>query len=196
MLPVPAPLAAKVAALRGGAYRPAEPVAISTTGTADRRITLSGYRNERPVIDASLIRGNQWFVTQSAAYWMVQNLTVHSAATFPWVCFSCTHTVFQRLEIYENGATGLVLRGEGTIGNSVLDSDFHDNHDDPKNGENADGVAVKDGSGAGNVIRGVRAFRDSDDGVDLSGFASPVQIRRSWAYGNGHGPAPGRLVAA
>ncbi|GAB2831992.1 hypothetical protein GCM10022221_33610 [Actinocorallia aurea] len=173
-------------ALRGGTYRPAEPVAISTSGTADRRITLSGYRDEEPVIDASLIRGNQWFVTQRASFWTVQNLAVHSAKTYPWVCFSCTGTVFQRLEMYENGATGLMLRGEGTSGNSVLDSDFHDNHDDAKNGENADGVQFKDGSGTGNVIRGVRAYRNSDDGVDLSGFASPVEVRRSWAFGNGH----------
>ncbi len=175
----------QVIAVRGGAYRPTSPVTITTSGTADKRITLSNYRDEQPVIDASAIRSNQWYVTQRASYWTVQGLTVHSSPTFPFVCVSCQHNVYQRLSLYGNGDTALVLRGAGTVGNTVLDSDFHDNHDDAKHGANADGVAFKDGSGAGNVIRGCRAFRNSDDGVDLSGFADPVTVEHNWAYGNG-----------
>ena len=42
-------------ALRGGTYRPTGPVVITTSGTASKRITLSNYRDERPVIDASAV---------------------------------------------------------------------------------------------------------------------------------------------
>ncbi|MBB5867958.1 RNA polymerase sigma factor (sigma-70 family) [Allocatelliglobosispora scoriae] len=172
-------------ALRGGTYRPTAPVAITTSGEPSRRITMSNYRGEKPVIDASLIRSNQWFITQRASYWTVQGLTVQGSPTFPYVCVGCRSTVFQRLTMFDNGATGLVLRGPGTIANQVLDSDFHDNHDDAAHGANADGVAFKDGSGTGNLIRGCRAFRNADDGVDLSGFADPVRIEHTWAHGNG-----------
>ncbi|MBV1850745.1 sigma-70 family RNA polymerase sigma factor [Catellatospora tritici] len=172
-------------ALRGGTYRATGPVTITTSGTESQRITLSNYRDEQPVLDATTIRDNQWYVTQRASYWTVQGLTVQHAKTFPYVCVSCRGSVFQRLSMHDNGATGLVLRGPGTVGNRVLDSDFHDNHDDAAHGANADGVAFKDGDGAGNVIRGCRAFRNADDGVDLSGFADPVTVERNWAYGNG-----------
>ncbi|GHJ42707.1 hypothetical protein Cs7R123_00490 [Catellatospora sp. TT07R-123] len=177
--------AGQTIALRGGTYRAAAPVTITTSGTGSQRITLSNYRGEQPVLDATAIRGNQWYVTQRASYWTVQGLAVQHAKTFPYVCVSCRGSVFQRLAMHDNGATGLVLRGPGTVGNQVLDSDFHDNHDDAAHGANADGVAFKDGDGAGNIIRGCRAFRNADDGIDLSGFADPVTVEHNWAYGNG-----------
>ncbi|WP_051367288.1 sigma-70 family RNA polymerase sigma factor [Hamadaea tsunoensis] len=172
-------------AVRGGTYRPTTPVTITTSGTPSQRITLTNYPGEQPVFDASGLRSNQWFVTQRASYWTVQGLTVTGAPTYPFVCVSCAHNVYKRLSIHDNGATGLVLRGADTSANSVLDSDFHDNHDDAAHGANADGLAFKDGTGTGNLVRGVRAYANADDGIDLSGFASPVTITHSWAYGNG-----------
>ncbi len=172
-------------ALRGGAYRPTSPVTFTTNGTPTARITLSNYRDEQPVIDATAIRSNEWYITQRASYWTVQGIAVHASPTFPYVCVSCQHDVFRQLTISDNGATGLVLRGPNTVDNQVLDSDFHDNHDDAAHGANADGVAFKDGSGTGNVIRDCRAYHNADDGVDLSGFADPVTVAHNWAYGNG-----------
>jgi pectate disaccharide-lyase len=173
-------------AMRAGTYRPTSPVTISTSGTATKRIMLSNYRNETPVIDASRIKSDQWYVTQRASYWTVQGLTVHGSPSNPYLCFSCAHNVFQRLTMYDNGGTGLELRGPNTIGNRVLNSDFHDNHDDARQGANADGVAIKEGSGTGNLVSGCRVYRNADDGLDLSGFSDPVTITHNWAYGNGH----------
>lgn len=51
-------------ALRGGTYRPARPVTITTSGTANKRIVLTNYRDERAVIDASAIPADQWAITQ------------------------------------------------------------------------------------------------------------------------------------
>lgn len=170
-------------ALRGGIYRPDSPVTISTNGTAAKRITLSNYRDEHPILDASKIKSNQWYVTHRAAYWTVQGIEIYKAPSYPYVCEGCQHSVFRLLDIHDNGATGLMLRGENVVGNLVVDGDFHDNHD--ASGGGADGIAFKDGTGTGNVVRDCRAFRNSDDGLDLSGFASPVRIDRLWAYGNG-----------
>jgi pectate disaccharide-lyase len=113
----------------------------------------------------------------------VRGLEVRGAPSYPYVCVGCQHNIFQRLTMHDNGATGLMLRGENTIANQVLDSDFHNNHD--ASGGNSDGIAFKDGTGTGNLIRGCRGFHNSDDGLDLSGFADPVRVDHFWSFGNG-----------
>src|SRR4029079_7601729 len=40
-------------ALRGGVYRLTAPVEITNSGTASKRIVLSNYRRERPVLDGA-----------------------------------------------------------------------------------------------------------------------------------------------
>ena len=49
----------------------------------------------------------------------------------------------------------------------VLYLDSYGNRDPRKNGESADGFAVKSGSGNGNVLRGARIWNNVDDGIDL-----------------------------
>ncbi len=67
----------------------------------------------------------------------------------------------------------------------MLNLDSYLNRDPRKNGESADGLAIKEGSGAGNVVRGARLWDNVDDGVDAWEFTSPVTIEDSVAYGNG-----------
>ncbi|GIE99456.1 sigma-70 family RNA polymerase sigma factor [Paractinoplanes rishiriensis] len=171
-------------AMRGGTYRPTATVVIRTSGTADRRITLSNYRGERPVIDAGRVP-DEWAVNHKAAYWTVQGLEIKNSTTHAYVCTSCRSMVFQRLSMHGNRRSGLTLTGEGTVGNQVLNSDFFRNYDPAAGGGAGAGLAVQHGSGAGNVIRGNRAFHNADNGFDLSGFASPVTLDHNWAYGNG-----------
>lgn len=45
--------------------------------------------------------------------------------------------------------------------------DSYRNRDPRKNGESADGFAVKEGSGTGNVLRGARLWDNVDDGLDF-----------------------------
>ncbi|MEU7571023.1 sigma-70 family RNA polymerase sigma factor [Micromonospora sp. NPDC049240] len=172
-------------ALRGGTYRMTEPVTITTDGTADRRIVLGAYRSERPVLDAAAIPADRWAVTQRTAWWTVQDLEVRGSRSHAWVCRSCAHTVFRRLSMHDNVRSGLTLRDPGTVDNQVLDSDFFRSYDPADPGGSGIGLAVKFGAGAGNVLRGNRAFHNADDGVDLGGFADPVTVERNWSYGNG-----------
>jgi hypothetical protein len=60
-----------------------------------------------------------------------------------------------------------------------------ENRDPRKNGESADGLAIKEGSGSGNVVRGARLWNNSDDGFDAWLFTSPILIENSAAWGNG-----------
>lgn len=172
-------------ALRGGAYRLTGPVSITTGGTAEDRITLSNYRDERPVIDASALPAAEWAITQQASYWTVQGLELFGSASHAYVCRGCGYSVFRRLSFHDNARSGLVLRDAGTTGNSVLDSDFFDNHDDASHGAGGIGLGVTFGSGEGNTVRGCRFYHNATDGLDLGGFASPVAVEGNWSYGNG-----------
>jgi RNA polymerase sigma factor (sigma-70 family) len=165
-------------ALRGGTYRPAVTTAIKVSGTATKRIVLSGYRNEKPVLDLSGLPGDQWGIVQTAGFWTVQGLEIEGAPSHAYVCDSCHDMVFRRLDSHDNGDSGLLLRGAGTSRNQVLDSDFH--------GGRA-GLDIVFGDGEGNRVRGVRTYRNTLDGIDLGGFTSPVEVRDSWSYGNGNG---------
>ncbi|NUO56909.1 MAG: sigma-70 family RNA polymerase sigma factor [Hamadaea sp.] len=168
--------------VRGGTYRPAESVEIATNGTAQKRITLTSAAGEHPVFDATAVPHTDWFVTQRAAYWTIRGLEIRNAPTHAYVCVGCRSVVFTGVSFHDNNGTGLMLRGDGTTGNQVLDSDFYRNHD---TGAAADGLAFKYGSGTGNTVRGCRFWSNVDDGFDLHEFTSPVTVDRSWAYANG-----------
>ena len=181
-------------ALRGGVYRLTTPVDIRTSGTAGQRITMSNFRAEHVVLDASGIPADKWAVTQQTAYWTVQGLEIRDAPTHAWVCRACRDNVFRRLSSHHNGRSGLMLRDDGTTGNQVLDSDFFDNDDGSGAGI---GLGVQFGSGGGNLIRGNRAYGNTAGGYDLGAFRSPVSVKYNWAFGNrangftfGGGPDP------
>jgi hypothetical protein len=172
-------------ALRGGTYRPTAPVTITTSGTAAKRIILSGYRDERPVIDAAGIPADQWAITHQASNWTVQGLEMRGSKSHAYVCRACRNNVFRWLSMHGNVRSGLLLRDPGTAGNQVLDSDFHANRDPAGAAGVGIGLGVQFGAGAGNVIRGIRAFGNGSSGVDLGAFAAPVTIEYSWSYDNG-----------
>lgn len=67
----------------------------------------------------------------------------------------------------------------------MLNVDSYGNHDPRKNGESADGIGIKEGSGTGNVVRGARLWNNVDDGIDLYEFTSPVTIENTYSWGNG-----------
>jgi RNA polymerase sigma factor (sigma-70 family) len=172
-------------ALRGGTYRPTAPITITTDGTATKRILLSNYRDEQPVIDAAGIPADQWAITQQSAYWTVQGLEVQNSKSHAYVCRACHDDVFQRLSMHGNARSGLLLRDDGTSGNTVLDSDFYDN------GSGTAGVGVglgvQFGAGGGNLLRGNRAYGNAAAGFDLGSFRSAVTVEYNWAYRNGNG---------
>ncbi|MCW6005865.1 sigma-70 family RNA polymerase sigma factor [Micromonospora sp. CPCC 205371] len=172
-------------ALRGGTYRPTEPVTIDTSGTPERRITLSNYRDERPVIDASQVPAEHWTVTHRGGYWTVQGLEIKNSRSHAYVCLSCRGNAFRRLSIHDNVRSGLTLRDPGTVDNQVLDSDFYRNYDPADQGRSGVGLAIKFGAGTRNVVRGCRAFDNADSGFDLGEFAGAVRLEYNWAYGNG-----------
>ncbi len=97
---------------------------------------------------------------------------------------SASNNTFELLNIHHNFGPGLFI-DTGNGGNLILNCDSHDNYDkngSQGDGQNADGFGVHyQTSGPSTIIRGCRAWNDSDDGYDFISQEVPVTIEDSWA---------------
>ncbi|MFE9024215.1 right-handed parallel beta-helix repeat-containing protein [Streptomyces sp. NPDC007808] len=171
--------------VRGGTYRPTSTLKSTANGTSSARITWKAYGREKVRIDGSKLPDGSWLAGIHGDHWTVQNLTFVNSPAQGFVATSSVGGVFKNLVTANNGDSGFTLRGDGTSGNLVQNLDSHGNYDPAGHGQNADGIAVKFGSGTGNKITGARLYNNADDGIDLWQFSSPVTIEHTWAFGNG-----------
>jgi hypothetical protein len=171
--------------VRAGTYHPAKTLKSTANGTASARITLQAYPGDRVRIDGSKLPAGSWLAGIHGDYWTVQNITWQNSPAQGFVATSSVGGVFRNLVTADNGDSGFTLRGDGTTGNLVQNLDSHGNYDAANHGQNADGIAIKFGSGTGNKVTGARLYDNADDGLDLWQFSSPLTIEHSWAFGNG-----------
>ena len=174
--------------MRGGTYALAEDETTRLTkdGTADDPIRLMAYGDEQPVIDGSgwTRDSRQALIIQTGDHWHVEGLEMTGAPFMPYIASGTNGSTFKDLDSHGNEYTGFAIIGESSD-NLIQGGDFHDNFDPVGDGGNSDGIQISFGSGDGNVIDGVRAYNNSDDGIDLWEFEGNVTIRNSLAYGNG-----------
>ncbi|MFI7295858.1 right-handed parallel beta-helix repeat-containing protein [Streptomyces sp. NPDC050121] len=178
-------VAGTVIQVRAGTYYPTATLKSTAGGTSSARITLRAYGSEKVTIDGSKLPAGSWLAGIYGSYWTVQDLTFQSSPAQGFVVTSSTGGIFKNLVTANNGDSGFTLRGDGTVNNLVQNLDSYGNYDAAGHGQNADGIAVKFGSGTGNRITGARLYNNSDDGLDLWQFSTPVTIEHSWAFGNG-----------
>ena len=177
--------AGTVIQVRAGTYYPTATLKSTADGTGSNRITLQAYGSEKAKIDGSKLPDGSWLTGIYGSYWTVQNLTFQNSPAQGFVVTSSTGGVFKNLVTADNGDSGFTLRGDNTVNNLVQNLDSYGNYDAAGHGQNADGIAIKFGSGTGNKVTGARLYNNSDDGLDLWQFSSPVTIEHSWAFGNG-----------
>jgi hypothetical protein len=182
-------------ALRAGTYALTTNVQVRKSGTAASPITLTTFAGEHAVIDGeqlpashtpvggSIPSAQRGAIHQEASFWRYVGLEI-IRGPYAIYCANCNNNVFERLVTRDNYESGLQIQG-ASANNLVLSLDSFGNHDPRKNGESADGLAIKEGSGAGNVVRGARLWNNVDDGFDAFEFLSPILIENSVAYGNG-----------
>ncbi|MEO1396563.1 MAG: LamG-like jellyroll fold domain-containing protein [Cyanobacteria bacterium J06634_5] len=179
--------------MRGGTYKPAidKIIKLTKSGTQENPIRLFAYKDERPVIDGSdwtrrsSAAGGKMLIDQTGDYWHVKGLEMTGSPRQGYLATSVKGSIYENLNIHDNDNTGLTLAGDGTENNLILGGDFYRNYDPFRKGQDADGIAIKQGSGKGNVIRGARTYYNSDDGIDLYAFNDSVTIENTRAYGNG-----------
>lgn len=177
--------AGTVIQVRGGTYTPADSLKSTASGTSSARITLKPYGSEKVKIDGSKLPAGAWLVGIYGSYWTVQDITFQNGPSQGFVVTSSTGGIFKNLVTADNGDSGFTLRGDNTVDNLVQNLDSYGNYDASMHGQNADGIAIKFGSGTGNKVTGARLYNNSDDGLDLWQFSSPVTVEHSWAFGNG-----------
>jgi hypothetical protein len=188
--------------LRGGTYAIGKQLKLSKSGTADdKRIKFFAYAGEKPVLDFSTYQ-----TTNSAADveavaitgsflhlrgWEVKNVPMagdgaHSNSGVR--SRKAQNNTFELLDIHHVSGPGLFIDG-GTGGNLILNCDSHDNYDkngSQGDGQNGDGFGVHyQTTGPSTIIRGCRAWLNSDDGYDFISQEVPVITERSWASHNG-----------
>lgn len=179
--------------LRGGTYTPPvdQITKLTKSGTKAAPIRLFAYKDETPVIDGkawtrrTTAGGGKALIEQYGDHWHVKGLEMINSSRSAYVGFSVSNSIFENLNLHDNDNSGLNLQGEGTENDLILGGDFYRNYDPFRKGQDADGINFKNGSGKGNVIRGVRLYANSDDGVDFYGFKDSITIEDSWAYENG-----------
>lgn len=177
--------AGTVIQVRGGTYYPTGTLKSTANGTSAARITLIAYGGEKVRIDGSKLAAGSWLAGIYGDYWTVQNVTFQNSPAQGFVATSSVGGLFKNVVTANNGDSGFTLRGDGTTDNLVQNLDSYGNYDAANHGQNADGLAVKFGSGEGNRITGARLYNNADDGMDLWQFAGPVTIEHTWAFGNG-----------
>ncbi|MEU9190929.1 right-handed parallel beta-helix repeat-containing protein [Streptomyces sp. NPDC048484] len=177
--------AGTVIQVRAGTYYPTATLQSTANGTSAGRIYLQPYGSETVKIDGSNLPDGDWIFKLTADYWTVSGITFQNSPDSAVVCQSCASTVWENIKTINGGDSGFTLTGDSTTNNTVRNIDSYGHYDAATHGENADGVAIKFGSGSGNLVTGARLYNNSDDGLDFWSFSSPVTIEHTWAMGNG-----------
>lgn len=182
--------------LREGTYTPTENIQITKSGKSSAPYTISNYEGETVLIDgeelpytpgeldSSIPSSDRGIFHIEADYWVFTGFEI---AHGPYAIYAdnSNNNVYSNLIVRDNYETGLQIQGESS-NNLVENVDSYGNHDPRKNGESADGIGIKEGSGTGNVVRGTRLWNNVDDGLDLWEFKSPVTIEETYSWGNGY----------
>jgi hypothetical protein len=171
--------------LRGGQHDYSATIAIITSGTAEKPITLKAFGTEEPILDFTLQPDGDNYkgMILSGSYWHLKGFVIQYAG-HNGLLVRGSHNVVEQLVTRSNGDTGLHL-STGALDNLVLNCDSYFNYDPEENGQDADGFGAKFTTGQGNIFRGCRSWNNSDDGYDCWEAGNGVTFEDCWAFRNG-----------
>lgn len=197
--------------LRGGEYALVKRLELNARGTEAEPIRMLAYNGEKPVFECSGLTEAVWsrqgIVLREGCYWYLQGIEVTGAYNEGFRIVNGSHNTFDRCVAHHNGGSGFSMSfghekpgeplpnpdGEKAAWNTFVNCDSYNNFDwwtvnggVPAAGTNADGFAVKQGSGRGNRFIGCRAWNNSDDAWDLYECGHAVEMTDCWAWHTGH----------
>jgi hypothetical protein len=176
-------------------------ITLNKSGQAGKPIRYWAYPGETPKIDFSQMKDNcrvkGFNVTGS--YIHLKGFEVTGAPQQPgnllnnesWgIWNSGSNNTYEYLDTHHHMGPGMFISNGSN--NLVLNVDSHHNYDPYSKsgaGQNADGFGVHIAANRpGNVIRGCRAWANTDDGYDLINAGSVVVVENSWAWRHGYYP--------
>ena len=183
--------------IRGGVYSfsgtsKAVGVAFTKSGTKDKPIRYFAYQDEVPIFDLFELKPQERVtgldIRCNAIH--LRGLEVRGVRQIivgdSWgVRVRGDDNILERLHVHDNEAPGIFITSGGS--NLVLNCDSHNNYDPLEGGGNGDGFGCHS-TGANNVLRGCRAWWNSDDGYDFINAPGTCVVERSWAFRNGYVP--------
>jgi len=171
------------------------------SGTAAKPICFFGYPGERPVFDLSNVKPAGYRIAAfyiHANYLYFKNfevvgcqvtITSHTQSEVFTVRRGNYNNTFENLAVHDGMGIGFVVwKGSNNL---FLNCDAYNNYDSVSeggSGENTDGFGchVSKAQYTGNVFRGCRAWRNSDDGFDCISNYAAVTFDSCWAWENGY----------
>ena len=192
--------------IRGGTYSITTPatsaagINFTKSGTSDTaRIKYWAYPGELPVFDFSNMAISTSGYTMGfsvSGSWLhfkgleIRGVPMNTFSNNGVAVTSGGNDIFELLNMHHNSGNGIFIGSKSAGGHLVLNCDAHDNYDATSSqgqGQNADGFGVHyQTAGATTIVRGCRAWWNSDDGYDLINQEIPVTVENSWAMGNGY----------
>lgn len=173
--------------VRGGAYASSSAIRFDASGADGAYIHVWAYPEdgEPPVFDFT--GANRGFDIRGD-YLHIKGITVENSDDNGVYVKQANYTIVEQMVARRNGDSGIQME-DGASFNLLLNNDSFENYDPGRGGENADGFAIKFGVGEGNVLRGNRAWANSDDGYDFWSLDDPgqqgVRVEGNWAFRNG-----------
>ncbi|MCC7246986.1 MAG: right-handed parallel beta-helix repeat-containing protein, partial [Saprospiraceae bacterium] len=175
---------------------------VGHNGTPQKKICFWAWPGENPVLDCSGMTGSGslYGLYFENDWWHLKGLEIRgvpmntTANTYPDGFWGedCENDIFENLNIHHNQGRGFGIY-DASRNNLVLNCDFHHNYDfktPDAPGGHADGggfLYLAEGM-SGNIMRGCRAWANSDDGFDFWESNSGVTIEHCWSFRNGYVP--------
>ena len=173
---------------------------LTASGTAQLPITITGYEDEKAVIDLSqvkptekrvsgfYVKGDYWRLKKFDIIGIQVTITGHTQSENISMRGG-SNCVIEQVNIHDGMGIGIYFtRGSNNL---VVNCDAYNNYDPVSEngaGGNCDGFGfhLKSPSYTNNVVRGCRAWRNSDDGFDLINNYAAVVVDSCWAWENGY----------
>jgi MYXO-CTERM domain-containing protein len=183
--------------LRGGVYRFSGTssefgIAFTKSGSTDKPIHYVAFPGEVPIFDLFELKPQarvtgldvrcNWIHLRGLEVRGVRQVIVGDSWS---VRIRGDHNLIEQLNVHDGQAPGIFITSGAH--NLVLNCDSHHNYDPLEAGGNADGFGCHS-SGGDNVLRGCRAWENSDDGFDFINAAGTCTAERSWSFRNGYIP--------
>ncbi|MDD3321398.1 MAG: T9SS type A sorting domain-containing protein [Paludibacter sp.] len=171
---------------------------LDKSGTSTKRICYWAYKDEKPIFDLSNVKPADYRVYVfyvKGSYIHLKGLEVigTQVTILTHTQSECFHNegsnnIYEQLSMHDGMAIGFYLtRGANNL---VLNCDAYNNWDNVSEnmkGGNTDGFGFHGNNGAtGNVMRGCRAWFNSDDGYDCISNSESVTFENCWAFYNGY----------
>jgi hypothetical protein len=174
---------------------------LNKSGTATARIRYLNYPGEAPVFDFTNVKPSGKRITAihvPGSYITIKGIdikgvqqTLTGDAQSECIRNDGSYNVYEHLKMHDGMAIGFYLSRGGN--NLVLNCDAYNNWDNISGdglGGDVDGFGMHPNAAGrgytGNVLRGCRAWFNSDDGFDCISAYESITLENCWAFYNGY----------